>query len=143
MASTLRLKNYIYRYLDNRSKVFYVSRAPRGAHAHVYTSQLQTVPMLLPKSSVCNNVLLGFTNADRCNAYVTAQSESGDAEASFEVNVVELEDFKQVSGAMRMPMAVVMNSYCVIEDGQEHHEIFFHNYSARHDELKISCKSKH
>ena len=134
MASmTPTISNYSYRYLDNKSKIYYVTRKPiTSTSHHFYTSELYTAPMQNrnERDKIPSNVLIGYINADTCSDLLLdvqhRSSKGSSSEYLHEMRCSCLQEMKYLSTILRIPLVVVINMFCDIESKTEEYELFYH-----------------
>lgn len=135
MCATLidnAIRNCSYRYIDGRKKVYTIGRNPKEVqYRHFYKVELYTRPLYNPNKKDVRNALVAFNSqsqGENVVAELLSRTDLPDTRASHDLIVegIKLDDLKYLSSVLKMPLIVLMNSFCNVEDQDVHHEVFYY-----------------
>lgn len=117
--TSLPIQNFSYRFLNKKSKVYFITK--KNAPDVITTRQLYTVPFKNKETDEVRNVVLGYIN----KSYgVGLYEELCKTHDDIMLNSMDLDEFQYRSQLMKLPLVVMMNSYCDVRD----HEVYFELY---------------
>lgn len=116
---------YSCRYIPRNSHIYVVRKADMDKK-RVQTLQngvYYTIPFQNKFTKEVSNVVLGYACPVMCMQLCKSLKED---DCDCECKKLDVSEFQEIcSNHMKMPLAVILNSFCDIDDKQEHYEIFF------------------
>lgn len=125
--SQVNTKSYTYRYLRPENTVYLINK------------RLRHEPLYLRKSIIYsnkyddNNAIVAYLNEDMCFNKLVELSKT---EKDIFIDTVNLEDLEIHCNALKMPLTVVMNEYCGLDDKVEYTEVFLYKNKDEKTKLK-------
>ena len=129
------IRNYSYRYLDNKQQVFVISKRMNSSHEKktsrrvegLLRQQLFSAPFYQINTQTTTNAILAFMSEDFCEATMhDLPCLDCDKTLITETTRVHLDELKYISNIMKLPMIVLVNAYCDMTDNNEQNELFYH-----------------
>ncbi len=120
------IKNCRFRYLNDSSHVFYITRASTPRPMSFANTEYYTAPFFSKERKEVMNVLIAYNDLAMCHAKKKDVLALVPNSLDLRVNVVSLKGFKDMAGYFDMPALVITKAYCNLEDSSEHIEAYYY-----------------
>jgi hypothetical protein len=120
------IKNCRFRYLNDSSHVFYITRASNPRPLSFANTEYYTAPFFSKERNEVRNVLIAYIDLAMCHAKKKEVSELVPVSLDLRVNAVSLKGFKDMASYFEMPALVITKAYCNVEDSSEHIEAYYY-----------------
>jgi hypothetical protein len=126
------IKQYSFRFLADSRPVFYINKMAKCQPRNFYSSLLYTEPFYSKERDEVRNVIVGYTSkgigASKLAEVLREDTSIRGADNDYLVTMekMPLEHFKHLSSVLKIPLVVIVNSFCDMEDQTEHYELYYH-----------------
>jgi hypothetical protein len=135
MSYTLRapilIKQYNYRYLEDKRKVFFITKKQEYLNSH--NKNIYSVPFVNEHTGEIRNALLGHTSPSSCLSLVIGLNKvthgkeiSNENKDMFIMEYTDIHEYKYLSEIVFMPLIVIVNS-CQIDNTQQYEVFYYFN----------------
>ncbi len=114
------MKEYIYRYLDNNRPVYVIKRACKD----IGKPQIYSEPYYSKERREARNAIVAYVDKELCYQKLFILQNT---DTSLYIKQYELIDLEGKCLSLAMPLNVVINEYCDIEEKKEYSEIFYYD----------------
>lgn len=116
------ISSYSCRYMKPTADVHVIrsSTSSKGPVHIIRGGCYYTIPIKHHFTKDVNNAIVGFQCASQCHK--ACMDIEGMPCYPYSVNLQEMREFALT---MKMPLIIVLNTFCTLEDRKEHHEIFY------------------
>jgi len=118
----LGIKRYSCHYLDPAKKVYAITPANVNVHHNIQRAYL-SIPLVEREQKRVTQAIVAFVHPHLCEETNMLVKTTSEVESErIELCVSQLREYAQL---MKLPMVVVLNMYCDLNEKEEHFEIFY------------------
>lgn len=130
---------YVYRYLDDKQHVHYITKVPRATPKLFHKQQIYSAPYYHRYEGQLKNVLWTFANEQLCmfeHEKLLRSSKENDMDMDMGITITSstLQECKEYSHLLYMPLVVVINQYCDTDEKEECIDVFYHQARQENEE---------
>lgn len=131
-----RIKEYVYRYIDTNKPVYVIKRI-KSNNIPNYKYEIYSEPYYSKERKELRNAIIAYTNKDMCyqkvntlklyNSHYSPKYSLYNNNEYVKVFKEELIDLEGYCLNISMPLNVIINEYCILDEKKEYNEIFFYD----------------
>lgn len=131
-----RIKEYIYRYIDTNKAVYVIKRIKSNKTPN-FKHDMYSEPYYNKERKEMRNAIIAYTNKEMCYQKVNSLKllntqydpkytlySNDEYIQVFEEELIDLEGYCL---NISMPLNVIINAYCVLDEKKEYNEIFYYD----------------
>jgi hypothetical protein len=122
--------------MSDNQKVYVITKRHNNVRKGIIANQIYTEPFTNSRGEV-NNVVVAYGTNHMCEMKkINIIQPVDEYEYVVEMTEVELKDLKGVCNMMKLPLTVVVSSYCDLKDKNVTNELYY--YQGREDDEYIN-----
>jgi hypothetical protein len=122
--------------MSDNQKVYVITKRHHNVRKGIIANQIYTEPFINSRGEV-NNAVLAYAANHICEMKkINIIQPVDEYEYMVEMTEVELKDLKGVCSMMKLPLTVVVSSYCDLKDKNVTNELYY--YQGREDDEYIN-----
>lgn len=129
-----------FRHMNDDHKVYIITKRHNNVRKGIIANKIYTEPFTNSNGEV-GNAVVAYCTTDMCDMKkMNIDQPISEYEYMVETTEVVLKDLKGVCNMIKLPLTVVVSSYCDLQDKELTNEIYY--YQGREDDEYISALRK-